>query len=232
MLESPKRQRSPSGNVGRAVALAALHLGWSIAGNAQLPGLPVLQNGFVGPGLAAAVNGGGGSGSAFAAALSWAPRSARFQVSLGAGALRSEGATGGAFGARVAFAVLSRANGRFGVAAFGGLGGAQGPRIQPDGRVGLGQAPLGAALGYRRAIGATRGVSFYVAPFFGFFRSDDGNVTQSKGLFRVSIGGDVALTRALGITAGVEAGQNAGNGKPGPTAALWGVGVSYAFGRR
>jgi hypothetical protein len=205
---------------------------WTAAAGAQLPGLPVLQNAFVGPGFAAAINGGGGSGaSAYAAALGWAPRSARFQVSIGAGAHLSEGETGGAFGARVAMPVFSFMNGNLAVAAFAGIGGAQGPRVQ-GGRVGLGQAPVGAAVGYRRALGATRGVSIYAAPFFGYFRNDFGDNTESAGLFRFSIGGDFALTRALGLTAGLEAGQKQSGAEPGASGIIWGGGVSYAFGRR
>ncbi|MFN2565565.1 MAG: hypothetical protein ABR499_11270 [Gemmatimonadaceae bacterium] len=200
---------------------------------AQLPGLPVLQNSFVGPGFAAAVNGGGGSGaSAFAAALGWAPRSARFQISVGAGAYRSEGETGGAFGARVAVPVFSMMDGNLGIAAFGGIGGARGPTVR-GARVGLGYAPVGAAIGYRRALGATRGLSLYAAPFFGFFRDDFGDAgTESASMFRFSVGADFALTRAIGITAGLEAGQSGDADRPGPSGVVWGAGVSYAFGRR
>jgi hypothetical protein len=199
---------------------------------AQLPGLPVLQNAFVGPGFAAAVNGGGGSGaSAYAAALGWAPGSARFQASVGAGVFRSEGETGGAFGARVAMPVFSFMDGSLGVAAFAGVGGAQGPRVQ-GGRVGLGQAPIGAAVGYRRALGATRGFSVYAAPSFGYFRNDFGDNTESAWLFRFSIGGDFAVTRAIGVTAGLEAGQKRSGTDPGASGLIWGAGVSYAFGRR
>jgi hypothetical protein len=207
-------------------------LGWTVRAEAQLPGLPVLQNSFVGPGFAAAVNGGGGSGaSAYAAALGWAPSSARFQVSIGAGAFVSGGETGGAFGARVAVPVFSFMNGNLGVAAFAGVGGAQGPRAQ-GGRVGLGQAPIGAAVGYRRALGATRGLSVYAAPFFGYFRNDFGDNTTSAGLFRFSIGADFAVTRALGVTAGLEAGQGRSGEDPGASGTIWGAGISYAFGRR
>lgn len=218
-----------------AKCLAAIALSLSVTSDAhgQLPGLPVLQNAFVGPGFAAAVNGGGGSGgSAYAAALGWAPRSARFQVSVGVGAVVSEGETGGAFGARVAVPVFSMMNGALGVAGFAGVGGGQGPRL-PAARVGLGQAPVGAAVGYRRAIGATRGFSIYAAPFFGYFRNDFGDSTSSTGLFRIAIGGDFALTRAIGLTAGVEGGgQSKGTGRPGPAGVIWGAGVSYAIGRR
>jgi len=220
-------------HVLRVLAGASLGaLGGARPLRAQLPGLPVLQNAFVGPGFAAAVNAGGGSGAtAYAAALGWAPRSARFQVSLGAGTLVSSGSTGAAFGLRVAMPVFSMMNGNRGVAGFAGVGGGQGPREQ-RGRAGLGQAPVGAAVGYRRAIGATRGFSVYAAPFFGYFRNDFGDAgTESAGLFRVSVGGDFALTRSIGLTAGLETGASRDDG-PGPSGVLWGVGVSYAFGRR
>jgi hypothetical protein len=201
--------------------------------SAQLPGLPVLQNAFVGPGFAAAVNGGGGSdGSAFAAAAGWAPGSARFQVSLGIGVYRSEGETGGAFGARAAVPVFSMMNGDLGVAAFGGIGGARGPTVQ-GARVGLGYAPVGAAVGYRRAFGGTRGLSLYAAPFVAFFRNDFGDAgSESSTLFRFSVGADFALTQAIGITAGLEAGSTGGDDRPGPSGITWGAGVSYIFGRR
>jgi hypothetical protein len=200
---------------------------------AQLPGLPVLQNAFAGPGLAAAVNAGGGSGgTAYAAAVGWAPGSARFQVSVGAGVLVSESETGGAFGIRAAVPVFQMMNGALGIAAFGGIGGAQGPRVA-GGRVGLGQGPLGASVGYRRALGATRGFSVYAAPALVFYRNDLGDDTRSAALFRVSVGGDFAVTRAIGVTAGVEAGaQRSGDDRAGPSGTIWGVGVSYAFGRR
>jgi hypothetical protein len=216
-----------------AVRLALAALGpWADA-EAQLPGLPVLQNAFVAPGLAAAVNAGGGSGAtAYAAAVGWAPRSGRFQVSLGAGVFVSSGNTGGAFGLRAAVPVFSMMGGDLGVAGFVGVGGAQGPQVPQRGRAGLGQVPLGAAVAYRRALGATRGFSVYAAPFAGFFRNDFGDAgTESATLFRVSVGGDFAFTQAIGVTAGLEAGASRDDG-PGPSGVVWGVGVSYAFGRR
>ena len=233
-MQGSSRLRRPS--VGRnlrwAAAFALVQLGWSADARGQLPGLPVLQNAFVGPGFAAAVNvGGGGDGTAYAAALGWAPGSARFQISIGAGALVADGTTGGAFGARVAMRVFSLMDGNLGIAGFGGVGGAQGPRVQ-GARVGFGQAPVGAAVGYRRALGATRGFSIYAAPFFAYFRNDFGDSSASASLFRISVGGDFAVTRAIGVTAGLEAGgKRSGNG-PGPDGVIWGAGVSYAFGRR
>jgi hypothetical protein len=197
-----------------------------------LPGLPVLQNAFVGPGLAAAANGAGGpDGSAYAAAIAWAPRSARLQVSLGIGSHVSDGDAGGAFGVRVAMPLFSMMNGALGIGGFAGLGGAQGPRVG-SGRVGLGQVPFGASVGYRRAIGATRGFSVYAAPFAGYYRNDFGDETESAWLFRFSVGSDFALTRAIGLTAGLEAGGGGEDVEPGPSGLIWGLGVSYAFGRR
>src|SRR5918999_255677 len=138
MHGSPRARPAAVGHdLRRTLAFAIVLLGWGATVQGQLPGLPVLQNAFVGPGLAAAVNGGGGSGSsAYAAALGWSPRSARFQVSIGAGAHVGGGETGGAFGARVAVPVFSFRNGSLGVAAFAGVGGARGPRVQ-GARVGL-----------------------------------------------------------------------------------------------
>ena len=232
MHVSPSLSRSVWRKVRRAAAFALVQLVCGAAARAQLPGLPVLQNAFVAPGLAAALNAGGGAGaSAYAAALGWAPRSGRFQVSVGAGAYVSGGSSGGAFGARVAVPVFSLMNGNLGIGAFAGVGGAQGPKVQ-GGRVGLGEAPIGAAVGYRRALGATRGVSIYAAPFFGYFREDFGNRTTSAGLFRVSIGGDFAMTRAIGLTAGLEAGAGRSDTGPGPGGVIWGAGFSYALGRR
>lgn len=179
------------------------------------------------------MNAGGGSGaSAYAGALGWAPGSARFQISLGGGVLVSDGETGGAFGLRAAVPVFQMMDGALGIAAFGGIGGAKGPRVQ-NARVGLGQGPLGASVGYRRALGGTRGFSVYAAPFVVFYRNDLGSETESATLFRFSVGGDFAFTRALGVTAGLEAGgQRSNDSGPGASGVLWGVGVSYAFGRR
>src|SRR5688572_16813861 len=115
-MRAISRSRSPSGWWAAALALSNLFLGSAVC--AQLPGLPVLQNAFVGPGFAAAVNaGGGGDGTAYAAALGWAPRSARFQISVGAGVLVADGSTGGAFGARAAVTVFTMMNGSLGIAA-------------------------------------------------------------------------------------------------------------------
>jgi hypothetical protein len=222
----------------RTKALHALAAAVSVAAgasrlDAQLPGLPVLQNAFAGPGLAAAVNAGGGSGAtAYAAAIGWAPGSARFQVSLGGGVLVSDGETGGAFGLRAAVPIFQMMDGALGIAAFGGIGGAKGPRVG-TGRVGLGQGPIGASVGYRRALGQTRAFSVYAAPFAVIYRSDLGDETETATLFRFSIGGDFAFTRAIGVTAGLEAGaQRSDDSGPGASGVLWGVGLSYAFGRR
>jgi len=134
------------------------HAALAPAAHGQMPGLPVLQNAFVSPGMAAAVNAGGGSGATtYAAALGWAPGSARFQISVGGGALVSSGETGATVGLRAAMPVFAFMGGNLGVAAFAGVGGGKGAR-EAQGRPGLGQLPIGAAVGYRRGLGATRGL--------------------------------------------------------------------------
>ena len=54
---------------------------------------------------------------------------------------------------------------------------------------------------------------------------------ESKGLFRASVGVDVAVVPSLGITVGYEFGQKADDGPPGATGGSFGVGVSYALRR-
>jgi len=59
------------------------------------------------------------------------------------------------------------------------------------------------------------------------------STTKPKsGLFRTAIGADIGLTRSLGVTLGTEFGATRGKGVGGPSGSLFGLGLSYAFGRR
>jgi hypothetical protein len=223
--------------VARAVLLVAGFLGGtaSTAGG-QIPGLPVLQNAWANSGFTAAVNAGGGDNAGAAAlAAAWAPGGARFQLSAGVGTRRPSGGPAGAtFGARVAVPAFSFANGRIGVAGFAGVGGS---RHQIDGdpsntTVNSLHVPLGVGIGYRHPFGAIRGMSAYLTPFYGYWRTEVGGESITGGVIRAAAGVDVGLSRNFGITAGVEGGQNRGAGRPGPGGVLFGGGVSYAFGRR
>src|SRR5919206_4888046 len=72
----------------RLVVCAAVALTAAAAARvaAQMPGVPVLQNAFANPGTTLAANYGHVTGAnAYAAAVAWAPRSARFVVSAGGG---------------------------------------------------------------------------------------------------------------------------------------------------
>jgi hypothetical protein len=94
--------------------------------------------------------------------------------------------------------------------------------------------PAGIAAGYRRALGETRAISVYGSSFYGWTRltSDVGGAEKvSKGLIRFSGGLDVALTPGFGVTIGYEAGATADADEPGPTGSVFGIGLSYAFGR-
>ena len=197
---------------------------------AQMLGVPVLQNAFSNPGFTVAANfGTGDDATTYGAAAAWAPAGGRVQVSGGLGLYDPDGSDGRlTWGVRAAAPLPLPGGltaGGFGVALFGGLGGAS-----ADGATAL-RVPLGVGLGYRRALGARRGVSGYVTPFYSWTRVSSGDASTSEGIFRISFGLDVAVLPELGVTLGYELGGEAGPGEPGPTGGLFGVGVSYALRR-
>jgi hypothetical protein len=199
--------------------------------DAQMPGLPVLQNGFSNPGITAAVNYGTAEGvRGYGLAGAWAPASGRFQVSGGIGGYDpDEGKTWLSYGGRIGVPLtMFTGNGSFGVAPFAGIGAASREGMT------LMHVPLGIAGGYRRAVGETRAVSVYGSSFYGWnrFTSDvEGVDAESNGVLRFSGGLDFALTPSLGVTAGYEFGAKADAGEPGPTGSVFGIGLSYAFRR-
>lgn len=210
--------------IGWVAFVVAGALGGSSAG-AQMLGAPVLQNAFSNSGITVAVNYGGGSDYAtFAVAGAWAPGSARWQFSAGAGVISPKDGDGALnIGGRLAVPIKTFGRTKaFGVSVFAGAGGAK------IGETSFLQAPVGLGLGYRRAIGATRGISLYATPFYSLSRSDSSGIERS-GLVRGSIGVDLSLTRSIGATVGFETGAKARAGEAGATGSLWGVGVSYAF---
>ena len=222
-----------------SLAALALIAAPSVA-TAQLPGMPVLQNAFGNPGLTVAGNAGFGAGnSAYAFAMSFAPGSGRFQFSGGAGLYSPENGSGrGAWGLRASGALFSAMGGAVGIGAFAGIGGAGGggvnagtPPGQSSGPEAVSWIPVGASVGYRHALGATRGISLYAAPVFSWY-SRGGDNTASGTVFRVSAGVDFGLTRAFGVTAGAEFGQSADENSLGPSGTSFGIGLSYALGAR
>jgi len=81
-----------------------------------------------------------------------------------------------------------------------------------------------------RAFGANgRGVSAYLSPFYSWARVRQDQQTITHGLFRVSVGVDAAVSQSVGVTIGYETGANAGEGQPGATGGIFGLGVSYAL---
>ncbi|MDQ3696853.1 MAG: hypothetical protein M3373_02345 [Gemmatimonadota bacterium] len=215
---------------GRIVAAGIVVVAAVVGGTAraQMPGQPVLQNAFSSPGVTVAANyGTGDSVRGYAGAASWAPPNGRFQVSAGLGAVEPEGEDLVlSWGARVMAPLpLLRPEGSLAVAAFAGAGGAS-----PDGSTVL-FAPVGVAAGYRRALGATRGLSIYVAPFYGWSRASADEATSSSGVVRVSLGIDLAISQSLGVSAGYETGATAEDGNPGSSGDVFGVGVSYVLRR-
>jgi hypothetical protein len=225
-----------------ALRIAALIATVVVAASAeaQFPGTPVLQNVWATPGIVAALDIAGGSdGTVYAAAGSWTPGSGRFQLTGGLGyqtKTGNSGSSGGVYGVRVAMP-FGGASSSFGFAGFAGAGGGgsqnkvtesvPGP-TPPDSSISTAQFPVGAAIGWRRAIGSNHGVSVYATPAYVFFTGG----SKTGGLFRTGLGADFGITSSMGATAGVDFGQSRPRGFGGPSGTTYGVGVSYAFGKR
>ena len=196
---------------------------------AQVPGAPVLQNAFHNPGLAFAANFGSGTGQSFFGAAAAYGLGGRFQVSGAAGGQRANGSTRGAYGVRAAVAVWSSASGSLGAGGFAGVGGAPSTRLNGvTTNAAVTSVPAGITVGYRRAMGATRGISGYVSPLYRWTRSDSAGTIVSAGSMRGAVGLDFAFSPSLGITAGGEFGDK--NGPSGSS--LFGVAISFVPGRR
>jgi len=227
----------------RAIATIAVAAVASSA-EAQIPGAPVLQNAWATPGIVGALNYAGSSGeNVIAAAAGWSPGSARFQVSGGLGYQTQTGFNGRAvYGARVAMPFGGKSS-TFGFAAFAGIGGGPtrktkvgfttpgGPTVTTsvaDTASSTAQIPLGAAVGYRRTIGSNHGISIYATPAWVIYSGG----TQTNGLFRAAIGADIGITRSLGATVGVDFGGTRAKELGGPSSSQYGIGLSYALGKR
>lgn len=239
-----RRRARIAGRAGAALVAIALS-GSAGALGAQMPGLPVLQDGFVSHGWSLAANGGTTEdATAFGVAAAWTPASQRFQLSAGFGGLRPErGPTSANGGLRLAVPVVTPWSGResssLGLAVFGGVGGA---RLSERGVV---YVPLGVGLGYRRRMGESRAVALFVTPFFNWVRrtgeqpaevregegegEGEGAASQDSNLFRTSLGLDAVLTSRLGASIGYEFGASAEAGRPGPTGGVFGAGLSFRF---
>jgi hypothetical protein len=179
---------------------------------AQIPGAPVLQNGFLTPGLIVAADGGVGWNHGLAgAAASYSPnsRSVALSAALGAGFPRGPAF---AYGVRATLPIpVFPRRGAFGLVGFLGLGGLLGSTTIVD-------VPIGVGVGYRHALGANRGISVYATPFYLIQRSGG-----SEGSFRTGLGTDVTVTPRVGVTLGADAGTR---GAP-----RFGAGLAYLISR-
>jgi hypothetical protein len=196
---------------------------------AQMPGVPVLQNAWAMPGTVAAINFGGGSdGQAFAVAAAWAPPTGSVQLSGGAGFRNLTGlGNRSAYGLRLAIPI-GPSNRALGFAAFAGLGGGSVNASDADSAASTSEVPLGAVIGWRRALDAVRGVSIYASPSYLFLSGG----SHSGGLVRGAVAIDMGITRSFGLTAGIDFGQSRDRAFGGPSGVLFGAGLAYAFGHR
>ncbi len=224
-----------------AVAMAAALLGITTSlhsANAQTPNSPVLQNAWLGPGFAVAINGAGGSdGSFWGAAVSWAPNNPRFALSGGLGYLTRSGfgaSAGG--GVRATVSLGSLPGGAIAFAAFAGIGGGAATRdsgfdvngfVFPDSLTSTTEVPIGVSVGWRYAISPSQSVSVFTSPAVLFIAGG----TQSQAIFRGSLGIDFGVSDSFGVTGGFDFGQTRPRGFGGPSNVLFAGGFSYAFGR-
>lgn len=206
-------------------ACAALALSAATAA-AQMPTLPVLQNGFSSTGMTLAVNYGSATGSsAYALAVGWGPANGRFQISGALGGVRPDsGSTWTGYGIRAAIPLYTNATNRFGVAVFGGVGGARRDTTS------ISRVPVGIGAGYRFPLGATRSVAAYASPFFVWSRlSERGSRAQGDNAMRGSVAADLVLTRNIGLTAGYEFGSKSEKSSLAGESGVFGAALSYAF---
>jgi hypothetical protein len=179
---------------------------------AQIPGAPVLQNGFITPGLIVAADGAvGWNHGLTAVAASYSPNSRSVALSAAAGAGYPDGPAF-AYGVRATLPIpLFSRRSAFGAVGFVGIGALFGPTT-------IGDVPIGMGIGYRHALGDTRGISVYATPFYLIQRSGG-----SDGSFRTGLGTDVTVTPRVGVTVGADAGTR---GAP-----RFGAGLAYLLGR-
>jgi len=219
--------RSPSfQTIAGAIAAGIAFSFAPVIARAQMPTVPVLQNGFASRGMTLALNYGSGTGSdAYALAAGWGPASQRFQISAAIGGVRPDtGGTWTGYGARVAVPLYTGMADRLGVALFAGVGGARRDTTS------ISRVPVGIGIGYRFALGETRSMSVYASPFYAWSRlSERGARAQSDNAMRASAAVDLALTRNVGLTAGYEFGGGNASSMPGGGNGLFGAAVSYAF---
>jgi hypothetical protein len=220
------------GGAGRYAAVALSLVSTSlVSAGAQMPGAPVLQNAWATPGIVGALNiAGGSNGQAYAAAASWASGTGRFQLSGGFGFRSVTGAgSRGVYGARLAMPLGGNSASNLGFALFAGVGGgAGGTTTASDSAASTTQVPVGAAIGWRRALGATHGISLYASPSYVFLSGG----RKSSGLVRAAVAADVGITSSVGLTAGIEFGQNRSSSSGATRGTLYGFGLAYALGRR
>ena len=198
----------------------------AVSAGAQMPGQPVLQNAFTNPGWAFGVNyGDSDEALGFGGAVGWGIASGKLGGSVGAGIWDPQfGDNVFAWGGRVMWSPLRFLQEKVGVGAFAGIGGARQDTID------IVLAPAGVAVGYRTAIGGTRAVSVYAAPFLSVSRLNfGGGAAETTTLFRASVGIDAAVLPKVGVTLGYEFGATAKEGEVGPGGGIFGIGVSYVM---
>jgi len=227
-----------------AVGLAAR------SASAQLPGLPVFQGAFAGPGLGAGVNVGRGDGRTMtAAAVGYGSNSGRVGLVAGLGVFNATepGYRGShlGYGARFALTVVRFASEKLAVTPFVGFGSTR-ATLENGTLAGLPAAtpedtgtvirndvlPIGVAAGWRVRLGAANALAVSVAPTYLINRRTGGSLDATKNALRVAGVVELALAGRFGLTFSSEFGKSAEATDPGPRGTRVGLGASFAFARR
>ena len=220
----PQIGRSPL-----ARAIFAIAIGSSVApsaSGAQAPGVPVLQDAFYDRGFAVGIDLASGGGRALVGAVAYAPLAGQLVIVAGGGTVRHDSTSEGTAGVRIAYRVRTfGAERQIGAALFFGTGTTLGPS---DGRVG--RTPLGVSLAYRRALGDTRALAVYAAPYYDGTRVKRPRLpTSNSSRFRSALGVDVAVTSSVGAGLGVDVGSGGAPGTALAAGTQFAAGLSYHF---
>jgi len=220
------------------------------AAAAQLPGLPLFQGAFAGPGLGVGVNVGRGDGRTMtAAAVGYGSSSGRVGLVAGLGAFNATapGYRGShlGYGARFALTVVRLAGEKLAVTPFVGFGSTRAtlasgalaglPAATPadTGTVIRNDAlPIGVAAGWRFRLGAANALAVSVAPTYVINRRSGGSLDATNNTLRVAGVVELAVARRFGLTFSSELGKRAEAADPGPRGTRVGLGASFAFARR
>jgi hypothetical protein len=226
-VRHPRRSAAAGRGAGRWLLAVVIGAATARGVAAQAPGLPVLQSAFYVRGFAIGADAAGGNGTRTgAAALSYSPLTGTLIVVGGIGSVHAAGISETTTGFRVAYRFRTfGADRQIGAALFLGAGGAGTKKTTR-----VRSTPIGLSFAYRRALGETRALALYAAPYYDATRvTPPTGVAKTTSRFRAGLGADVAVTSSIGAGIGLDIGAAAPTNAPLLATTLFGGGLSYHF---